>query len=277
MATKFGVEIEFLREDANEDTWYSKRCESKARNRSDYWYDDYDDVNIHDFLAKQMFGKNKIKVLGDKEYYDKNCSYTKNQDIWKLTEDGSLYDDDDYDAGGLELVSPPIPFTTSGLEQVKKVFQSLNRSKKNFVNESCGLHVHVDASFAKKYSASKQEAFLKFLCAEYAEKENYFDSLVDESRRKNENEYCRSMKQMSNQKLLTSYDRYRKLNVCAFNKHGTIEFRHHHGTLSSREALKWIKICVNFMEQARKDFEASWNARQTKKKKKIPSNFRLAA
>ncbi len=248
MTTKFGIEIEFA-------------CSEDVGQKADK-------------MCKKGF---KVKEWDDNDYLS-----------WVLTEDGSVYDDkiasnhyDSYynrwyqdESYGLELVSPILTDSTKGFNEVKKAFKAIGRKGKHVtVNETCGLHVHVNAMFVNEWSEIKKEAFFKHLIKQYASQESYFDSLVDASRRKNKNQYCRSMKRVN----CFDGDRYRKLNISAFEKHGTIEFRHHHGTLSSVEAIKWIKTCIMFFNTCRKEFEASWKLQQAKKKKVKFADFRLAA
>jgi hypothetical protein len=42
--------------------------------------------------------------------------------------------------------------------------------------------------------------------------------------------------------------RYNKVNLCAFLRHGTIEFRQHSGTMNVDKVINWIVFCVNFVE-----------------------------
>jgi hypothetical protein len=41
--------------------------------------------------------------------------------------------------------------------------------------------------------------------------------------------------------------RYRKLNVWAFDAHGTVEFRLHQGTLNAERAVAWVRLVVGFV------------------------------
>lgn len=42
-------------------------------------------------------------------------------------------------------------------------------------------------------------------------------------------------------------DRYKKLNLCSFAQHGTVEFRQLEGTLDSDKVLNWIEFCRTFV------------------------------
>ena len=44
--------------------------------------------------------------------------------------------------------------------------------------------------------------------------------------------------------------RYHKLNLTAFRKHKTVEFRQHSGTLDTEKARQWIALCLRMVEAA---------------------------
>lgn len=244
--TKFGVEFEF---------------------NSKYY--------VSEFIQKTKSPKAKIVNY----YFSDSKSFDSS---WKLKEDGSVYGDFDY---GLELVSPILRDSPRGFEQVKLALQTVNKKRKNInVNETCGFHVHVNLGFAKKYSAVKLEAFMKYMLAEYAKKELQFDKRMEDGRRENNNEYCQSVipRAYDYRSIDDIFDssfhggeRYFKLNLDAYHQHGTVEFRHHHGTLNSRKALSWIKTCIKFVNTCRKNFEASWKKKMKASKKQ--DIFLLAA
>lgn len=45
--------------------------------------------------------------------------------------------------------------------------------------------------------------------------------------------------------------RYRKLNLEALDDHGTLEFRHHNGSVDPKVVTNWIRFVVNFVERSR--------------------------
>jgi hypothetical protein len=47
------------------------------------------------------------------------------------------------------------------------------------------------------------------------------------------------------------YERYFKLNVAAYLRHGTIEFRQHSGTVDYQKMVNWIIFCIAFVEDSR--------------------------
>ncbi len=157
---------------------------------------------------------------------------------------------------GIELVSPPLDFNEGNLKQVSQVLKALG-SEGAWTNNSCGLHVHIDASFVRNYSPEKQDYFFMHILQKYAEMEDELDESMDSSRRGNRNQYCGSVKNLSVARA--KGDRYFKLNISAFMRHGTIEFRHFHGTLDEDEVLPWIEFCHNFMVQAKTEVDRIMN------------------
>ncbi len=191
---------------------------------------------------------------------------------WKVTYDGSVMNEDncdypycdecdEYGCGcyepsyeqGAELVSPILKVGQSSYDEVAKIMASLKKSH-CYVNETCGLHVHVDARFVAAYNEPHRREFFQYLIDSYAELEDELDMRMESHRREDNSEYCASMIRKKFANVISC--RYHKLNICAFSKHGTVEFRHHHGTLNSEEAINWIKFCVGFMKKARRAFNS---------------------
>lgn len=169
---------------------------------------------------------------------------------WKITTDSSVPD-------GFELVSP-ILCGEPGKEEIRKVCQALINARVK-VDKRCGFHVHVNArdltgadliNTAKRYSAF----------------EGVIDGWMPENRRANRNRYCLSMDNIlnifRNQTIqpeespsrvagLLHDSRYHKLNLCAFARHGTVEFRQHSGTIDSEKIINWVEFCLNFVENSK--------------------------
>lgn len=94
------------------------------------------------------------------------------------------------------------------------------------VNASCGLHVHFDmrgrSAEEVKTKARIAEAWLHAL-----------QELLPASRRGNE--YCKWG--------ISTADRYRAVNLRAFQSHNTLEIRCHSGTVDYSKILAWIRLC----------------------------------
>lgn len=172
-------------------------------------------------------------------------------DSWKVKGDGSL------GPGGNELVSP-ILSGESGLEQLYKICEVFK--KNNFsVKNDCGLHIHVNA---KDLTALQ----IINVAKRYQQNEEVIDGWMKNNRRENENEFCYSLKnhnfffekflnseQDKKPEILCSFinNRYYKVNIRSFVRHGTIEFRQHHGTIDFEEISNWAKFCVEFTEASK--------------------------
>lgn len=189
---------------------------------------------------------------------------------WELTTDSSVGADGQVGFGN-ELVSPPLK-GEEGFRQLKIVTDVLKANHVK-VNKTCGLHVHQDAH------DFKADTFKK-LFALYINYEGVIDSMMPNSRRLSENNYCDTIRKdrrwdsqadiksanqiqymldkiktcKTAQEISNLYqgDRYHKLNIEAFVAHGTIEFRQHSGTIEFDKISNWI-ILTNMMVE--KSFE----------------------
>lgn len=184
---------------------------------------------------------------------------------WKLVPDGSIEGMQSF-----ELVSPPLK-GQAGLAQVHVVCQVL-RDHGAKVNKSCGLHVHHDAN---DLTLKDWKNFCKY----YMKYEESMDSLLPWSRRANNNgtskegryehqNYCQSLRLNfpslaegfaaidsatdlhSLARILCNSDRYYKVNLMAFWRHGTVEVRHHSGTVEYEKIAAWVSLTQGLLEKA---------------------------
>jgi hypothetical protein len=171
---------------------------------------------------------------------------------WKIVTDGSVHGNSGEE---FEVVSP-ILSGQDGLDQVRKVATALAGAGAK-VNKTCGLHVHVDAQ-------DLSGADIINCVKRYAANESAIDGFMPKSRRAANNTYCQPMTYVagllertaltSTARMvagITSSNRYYKLNLCAFVRHGTLEFRQHSGTVEAHKMINWIIFCVNFVETSR--------------------------
>jgi hypothetical protein len=167
---------------------------------------------------------------------------------WKFVSDASLTRQAGYSTW--ELVAPKL-MGEDGLEQIRKVSAVLVAAGCR-VNQSCGLHVHVDAT-------NRQLPWFKNLFRLYAQFEPVIDTVLAPSRRGSSNQWCRpvryapAMDQATNlHQLRAAYAqdvgnlraRYKKLNLESFFRHSTVEFRAHQGTVEARKIINWITFCL---------------------------------
>lgn len=177
-----------------------------------------------------------------------------NRPHWKVIGDASLQGTHTF-----ELVSP-ILRGQNGLDQIEtvcRVLKTLNAK----VNKSCGLHVHHGA-------ADLSIKGWKDLCRLYAKHERAIDGIMAPSRRGNANHMLRSLVDthgtvsqawaaVANCKdwnsltsAFTHAGRYYKLNLTAFARHSTVEFRHHQGTVEAEKIVNWVKLTQAMVERA---------------------------
>lgn len=173
---------------------------------------------------------------------------------WKIVRDGSIsYQLGDNFTG--ELVSPPL-YGKRGLNKLRKVVQAIADAGAK-VNSSCGLHVHVDANDLTPNQ-------ILAVSQRYGIFEKRFNKIMDPSRANTD--WAKKVDKRYHTSMITSLnyfknigdsfknasgriDRYRKVNISSFNRHGTIEFRQHEGTMDPDRILNWVQFCTNFVEE----------------------------
>jgi hypothetical protein len=174
---------------------------------------------------------------------------------WKVVADGSL---GDYQRG-VEFVSPILRGEV-GLVQAQKVAEALTDFGCT-VNKRCGLHVHVGVDGAPL-------SFFKNLVKLYAAFEPVIDSFMPPSRRKSACTYARSLTSIRSGDVdgASSFDglavtatpgashherRYFKVNLQAYLRHRTVEFRQHSGTLDAGKIRHWTLLCLRMVAAAK--------------------------
>jgi len=196
-------------------------------------------------------GAQAAAVAATLKQFDLDCeveSYNhKSRHHWKVVPDSSV-------DGGYELVSPPIR-GEEGFTALLKALVAL-RAVGARPDEQCGLHVHVDAE-------DLNGPTLAHLVGRYARHEIELDQLMTPSRRQSCNRFCKSLISLEETFCRTAPtdsaaaiarrmpERYYKLNLLAYERHGTVEYRHHHGTIEPEQILPWVRFCLNFVETSR--------------------------
>lgn len=191
--------------------------------------------------------------VNDEGYTHRDTAY------WKIVSDSTVRPNR-YQTGmtGFELVSPPMK-GLDGMLEIKVVCEAL-RECGTQVNRTCGLHVHHDAGDL----TGKDLVWLQRM---YIRCETVIDGLHPQSRR-GMNQYCQSVKgyqdpqdlghkinKMSIEDVLTyyhRYDRYGKLNLLAYRRHGTVEFRQAAGTIDPKKILNWVVFTQAMVERVAK-------------------------
>jgi hypothetical protein len=190
------------------------------------------------------------------------------RDHWKITTDRSL-GHDVYRSKGAEIVSPVLR-GEEGLESIRKVCNILTELKCR-VNTKCGLHVHVGAA------ARRGVPFLKNMARMYQHFDGVIDAFMSPSRRgpSGGGGFCGSLRvdhprleiaqtvqdvgRAIGQNFANgnrSPQRYRKFNILTYFDPGTVEFRHHQGTVDAQKTEMWVKLCLRMTARADVDCSA---------------------
>lgn len=172
--------------------------------------------------------------------------------FWKLVPDGSV-------SRGFEVVSPVLS-GEAGITEARAVADALTAAGFT-VDQSCGFHVHVGAG---DLTADD----IRTLAKRYAAYEATIDGWMPRSRRGSNNHYCRPVATVAQRlenrpatgtardQIATAlgtniHDRYYKLNLQSFWRHGTVEFRQHSGTVDAQKVENWTRFCLAFVDVSR--------------------------
>ena len=178
---------------------------------------------------------------------------------WKIVTDASLQNTGDRRGVPMEFVSPILE-GSNGLEQIKTVCSVL-AGYSAYTNRTCGLHVHVDAR-------GEAVSFFRNIVLLYSQYEPVIDQAMPPSRRGNSAHYCCTVSRAQQREVIAassvealsrivhrssgaSHDRYHKLNLTSFWRHGTVEFRHHSGTVEAEKIINWVLFCLRLAQTAK--------------------------
>lgn len=176
-------------------------------------------------------------------------NHTDHTDHWKLVTDSSLSGNNTF-----ELVSP-ILHGEQGIEELEKVCWVLDLCNAK-VNDTCGLHVHMDA-------AEFDLTTWKNLILTYKRLEGVIDNFMPHSRRNNR--YCKGLsaitetsiknaRSISDLRTAFLHNRYHKVNLEAYARHRTVEFRQHGGSTNFTKMSAWIHFLskmITFAKQGK--------------------------
>lgn len=163
---------------------------------------------------------------------------------YKMVSDSSIHG-----ASPVEIVTPVL----KDLASLKVVCDSLAYVGAR-VNRSCGLHVHIGAE-----SFTPRQVFN--IAMNYDMCWSAICSFMPQSRR--HNAYCEKMKGYELSGILNHVngtimdmtyevnDRYNAVNLKAYQRHRTIEFRQHSGTIEFEKISNWIKFITALVEFSR--------------------------
>lgn len=199
--------------------------------------------------------------------------------IWKVMSDASITCQKKSESGGkciagreysTEVVSPIL--TYADIEDLQEVVRQL-RHAGAFVNKSCGIHIHVDASthtpqtLKNLVNLMAQKEDILYRALQIAPERLQYCQKVNEellgviNRRKPQ-----TLAQLADMWYAGCYDsrsahynrsRYRGLNLHATFTKGTVEFRLFNSTTHAGEIKAYIQFCLALSHQALTQTKAS--------------------
>ncbi len=169
------------------------------------------------------------------------------RDHFKVVSDSSIQGTDPF-----ELVTPKL-FGASGFSQIRTLCTVVTRQGGD-ANSSTGLHVHVDA-----WNCTIRDA--RNLLALWHRIQPVTLMLVPPSRRTNSYakpvtpELVETVNAMRSISQLRRLDRYTNLNLSAYGKHGTFEFRLHSGSFNGDKVVSWAIFVLLVTAAARRGID----------------------
>lgn len=216
--------------------------------------------------------KTIAKVLNGRDYYQGGgydaYHVTDNQGrTWKVMRDASI---DTNGGEQCELVTPVCKY--EDIELIQKIVRELRHNGMK-VNNSCGIHIHIDASTHTARSlknlvnimASKED--MLFHALEVADRREHYCKKIDKNFVDKINK--RGTKDKDDIKNLWydgrpnrctyHYDesRYHALNLHAVWQKGTVEFRCFNSTTHAGKIKAYIQLCLAISNQAKTQKSAS--------------------
>jgi len=189
---------------------------------------------------------------------------------WKVMSDASIHPENEEGGSATneykcEFVTPIC--TYEDIPAIQEIISQLRHAKAR-VNESCGIHVHIDASTHNAKSlknlanimASKETLLFEALAVnrERAEKwcKKVDQRLVEEIHKKKPHDMAKikDIWYNGNDESYMHYSstRYHALNLHAVWQKGTVEFRMFNSTLHAGQVKSYIQLCLAISYQAKK-------------------------
>ena len=199
-------------------------------------------TNVNRYRVREICAERGIQTHDDYNNYNHHDSETS----YKFMSDSSIQRSRGDSFGTCEIVSP-ILHDLSSLETVCEVINEAGAK----VNKSCGLHVHFGAA---EFTAAQWQRII----ANYGRIEAVIDSFMAPSRRGNESMWCRTIRVHAEriemmwcptfEDMRREIDgRYHKVNLEAYSRHKTIEFRQHAGTTDFKKIEAWVNFLAAFL------------------------------
>ena len=210
-----------------------------------------------EFINRTNMSKDLLAQYINKKFRKLDCigegynHTTRNH--WKIVTDASC---------GLELVSP-ILSGKKGMENAKAIIDCLASIEGVTVNRDCGIHVHVGADDITTQGMKNVVMF-------YAKNQHMIGSVLAPSRRGG-SRWCETitsnhgdMNQVERKlndcntvgdvvSTFGRYGRYQTVNMTAYNRQRTLEFRQHGGSIDSEKILNWAHFLLTTVEMCNKE------------------------
>ena len=232
-------------------------------------------------IIAKHFGTSVVHVGGSYDAYTVDDGTGRK---WKLVSDGSIRcqargDRNASRLHSVEVVSPICKY--EDIETVQALVRALRKGGA-MVNDSCGIHVHVDASThdpktlrnVVNIMASKEDLLYKTLKVNigreyYCKKADLrFLDDVNLKRPKSMSEFETLWYNGSSGRHAHYHDsRYHALNLHSVFSKGTIEFRMFNSTLHAGEVKSYIQLCLAISHQALVQRTASRSRTQSSNEK----------
>lgn len=200
-------------------------------------------TNVNRSAIQRACAARGIETRDDYNHYNHRDS----ESAYKLMSDASLRRSHTDLYGTCEIVTPVL----NDLSSLKTMCEILNEAGAS-VNRSCGMHVHFGA-------AQFTNEQWRRIIANYGRIEAIIDRFMAPSRRGDGCEWCRSIVDharaienmyeptFEDMKREFGYDRYHKVNLEAFGRHHTIEFRQHAGTINYAKIENWVNFLASLL------------------------------
>lgn len=176
------------------------------------------------------------------QFQYQHYNHVDGHDFFKFVSDASLSG-----ASPIECVSPVLS-GTEGRNRLKIACDTLVQAGAR-VNRSCGLHVHIGAA-----SLTGEQYANVFV--NYAMLESIIDGFMPRSR--HDNRYAKALRgvvaslknchTVEAVKSAMHRDRYYKVNCVSYDRHRTIEFRQHAGSVNYTKIKNWVMFCGKLVE-----------------------------
>lgn len=225
----------------------------KSRNKKEVKNEFFVPENVN-LSSNRKFGV-EIEFSHDVNLKDKfrNEFMSKFQN-WEAKADGSIK------PFGTEINSPILQ-GEEGLIELSKVLNWLKNNKNIEINDSCGLHVHIDVgdltplqvfTISERYSLHEDTFFNKIVKKHRVNNSYCLSARNNDIANANINIFNleKHLLSLDNYRRSNFFDKYRTVNISCVN-YGTAEFRQHHSTFDGEEITNWISFLVAFVESTK--------------------------